>query len=166
MDLVDSLIAEARDVRVSSPTSRDDFFLTLAQAIARKSKDPSTQTGAVLVDNRQRLVSVGYNGFPRGVRDLRERYEDRPTKYKMVVHCEANAIIFARRDLTGCTLYTWPFMSCAPCAGLVIQAGIVRCVAPLPTQEQEQRWGADFAISRTLFEEAGVRMEFHDPRTA
>ena len=73
-------------------------FMEMARLVSTWSKDPSTQTGAVLVDTEKRIISVGYNGFAAGVEDSNERYDDRPTKYKMVVHCEVNAVLFADRD--------------------------------------------------------------------
>jgi dCMP deaminase len=133
----------------------DYRFLELAKQIASWSKDPSTKTGAVITDNQNRIVSVGYNGFPQGVEDSQERLENRELKYKMIVHCERNAIIFAKRDLKGCTLYTWPFMSCGPCAGMVIQTGITRCVAP---KNDNPRWQEDFKITEQMFHEAGVEL--------
>lgn len=136
----------------------DKRFLELAKMIASWSKDPSTKTGAVIVNDR-RIVSIGFNGLPSGVADLDERYNNRETKYKMIVHCERNAIIFARESLAGYTLYTWPFMSCCPCAGLVINSGITRCVAPPCTEEQRKRWGTDFEITETMFKEAGVKLD-------
>lgn len=137
----------------------DCRFLEMARLVASWSKDPSTQTGAVVVDANRRVVSVGYNGFARGVLDLPERYADRETKYKMVVHCERNAIIFAKRDLSGCTLYTWPFMSCSVCAGMVINAGIVRCVAPVLPEHLRERWAEDIDLSRRMFLEALVVLD-------
>jgi dCMP deaminase len=134
----------------------DKRFLELAKFIAQWSKDPSTKTGAVIVDSKRRIVSVGYNGFARGVQDLPERLENRETKYKMVVHCEVNALLSATRSVEGCTLYTWPFMSCAPCSSLVIQAGIKRCVAPISTNE---RWIKDFELAQQMFSEAGVNLQ-------
>jgi deoxycytidylate deaminase len=102
-----------------------------------------------------RLISVGYNGLARGVEDTDERLNNRELKYKIIVHCERNAIIFAQRNLEGCTLYTWPFMSCATCAAMVIQAGIKRCVAPA---SDNPRWQEDFKLTRELFREAGVEL--------
>src|SRR5690242_18395881 len=99
----------------------DRRFLDLAKFVAQWSKDPSTKTGAVITRGRE-VVSVGYNGFPRDVEDAPERYNDRELKYKLIVHCERNALLFAKQDLSGCTLYTYPFMSCTPCAGMVIQS--------------------------------------------
>lgn len=134
-------------------------FLEMARIVSSWSKDPSTKTGAVLVDRERRIVSVGYNGFARGVQDLPERYENRELKYKMVVHCERNAMQFANRDFTGSTLYTWPFMSCAPCAAHVINAGIVRCVAP---RNNNPRWQADFLLTEQMFAEAAVKLDLID----
>lgn len=134
----------------------DRRFLELAKHIATFSKDPSTQTGAVIVDASRRVVSMGYNGFARGVDDRPERYADRETKYRCIIHCEINAIIFAQRDLAGCTLYTWPFSSCAPCAAIVIQSGITRCVAPVLPADKAERWAKDMELAVLMFSEAGV----------
>lgn len=135
-------------------------YLEMAKLVSSWSKDPSTKTGAVIVSPDGFVVSVGYNGFPRGVEDSDVRLNDRELKYKLTVHCERNAIISAHRDLTGCTLYTWPFMSCAPCAGMVVQAGIRRCVAPVNDAE---RWVADFKISKEMFAETGVAVDLINP---
>ena len=143
----------------------DRWFVGLARYVASASKDPSTQTGAVVVDGRRRVVSVGYNGFARGVSDDPARYADRNAKYKMIVHCERNAILFAGRDLTGCTLYTWPFLSCAPCAAVVIQSGISRVCAPVLPSVLAARWGADLDLAKVMFGEAGVEVcELEDDR--
>jgi dCMP deaminase len=138
----------------------DKRFLELAKHIASWSKDPSTQAGAVIVDDKRRVVSVGFNGLARGVEDLEERLHDRNLKYKMFVHCERNAIIFARQSLENCILYTWPFMPCGACAGMVIQAGINRVVAP---HSENPRWQEDFALAREQFKEAGVDLCLLEP---
>ena len=137
----------------------DIRFLEMARFVSLWSKDPSTQTGAVIVDANNRLVSVGYNGFPQGVNDSPERYADRDLKYKMIVHCERNAILFAQRDLAGCTLYTYPFISCSVCAGMVIQSGITRCVAPSIPEEKQARWKEDMDLSVNMLREAGVQVD-------
>jgi dCMP deaminase len=136
----------------------DLWFLGMARYVASASKDPSTKTGAVIIDAKRRIVSVGYNGFARGVDDDPARYADRETKYRMVVHAEVNAILFAGRSLDVCTLYTVPFQSCAPCAALVIQSGIKRCVAPPLSDELAQRWGRDVELAQQMFREAGVEL--------
>ncbi len=144
----------------ASVANWDERFLALAEHVAHWSKDPSTQTGAVIVDANRRVVSLGYNGFARGVDDTPERLNDRETKYKMIVHCERNAILFASGNTAGSTLYTWPFMSCAPCAAMIIQAGVIRCVAP---QNDNPRWAPDFLLSKEMFKEAGVELVLTDP---
>lgn len=133
----------------------DKRFLGLAEHVAAWSKDPSTRCGAVITRGRE-IVSMGYNGFARGVADLEERYRDRQTKYAMIVHAEMNAVLHARQCLSGCTLYTWPFGPCSACAACVIQAGIARVVHPEPTAEQLSRWGDSFRLAATQFREAGV----------
>jgi dCMP deaminase len=133
----------------------DSRFLELARHIASWSKDPSTQTGAVIVDAKKRVVSLGYNGLAQGVDDSLERLNNRDLKYKMFVHCERNAIIFAKQPLDGCALYTWPFLSCAACAAMVIQTGITRVVAPF---SENPRWIEEFKLSMEQFNEAGVEV--------
>src|SRR5262249_49768332 len=142
---------------VSSNKKWDQRFLGLAKYVAGWSRDPSTQTGAVIVDDKRRGVSVGFNGFAKGVTDSPYRYEDREMKYKLMQHCERNAILFAARDLSYCTLYTYPFQSCSVCAGMVIQSGITRCVAPPIPEDKKQRWEEDMRWAACQFHEAGVR---------
>lgn len=134
----------------------DKRFLSLAEHIAQWSKDPSTQCGAVIVDERSRVVSVGYNGFPRGVSDNEDRYADRATKYRYIVHADANALMFAQRDLARCTIYTWPMPPCSKCAGLIVQAGMERCVAPRLDGELVLRWKDDVVVTMLMFKDAGV----------
>lgn len=133
-------------------------FLELAKLIGSWSKDPSTQVGAVIVDENKRIISVGYNGFPQGVNDD-ERLNDRNTKYNIIVHGEINAILFANKSVRGCTLYTIPFEPCPRCAGLIIQSGIKRVVSYKNTN---LRWEKDFKITRQLFKEAQISLEYVD----
>jgi dCMP deaminase len=137
----------------------DRRFLEMAKLVSGWSKDPSTQTGAVITDWDNRVVSVGYNGLPMGVKDTPERLNNREIKYATIVHCERNAIIFAKQELTGYTLYTWPFMSCSVCAAMVIQAGISRCVAPV---NNNPRWVDSFKLTQELFQEANVELVLYD----
>lgn len=135
-------------------------FLELAKHISTWSKDPSTQTGAVIVSPDNRVISLGYNGFPRGVIDSPERLNDRELKYKMIVHCERNAIIFARESLVGARLFTYPFMSCAPCASMVVQSGITEAISYI---NDNPRWQADFELTKQIFKEGGVTLTLHEP---
>lgn len=140
----------------------DIRFLELSKLIASWSKDPSTGVGAVLVDEYKQVVGMGYNGFARGVIDSEERYNDRPTKYKMVVHAEQNAIIQAGHAAHGCTLYVYPSFwhpnICHDCAKLAIQAGI-KCVVGYKADENNPRianWKESLELSGQMFREAGV----------
>ena len=100
----------------------DRRFLELAKTVAGWSKDPSTKVGAVITIGN-RIVSLGYNGFAAGVDDSVERYQDRDFKYAAVLHAEENAMLFARGDIRGCIIYTWPMPPCSRCAAKLIQAG-------------------------------------------
>jgi dCMP deaminase len=129
-------------------------FLELAKFISQWSLDPSTKVGAVIVDKDKRaIVSVGYNGFAKGVIDSDERLNNRDLKYKLVCHGEMNAILFAKRDLTNCTLYTYPFACCSNCASYVIQTGISRVVFPRTSNE---RWLESINLSKKVWDEAGI----------
>lgn len=138
-------------------TNWDKRFLELAKLVASWSKDPSTKVGAVIVDINNIIVSVGFNGFPKGIPDD-ERLYDRTTKYSIIVHAENNALMFAQRPLGECTIYTYPFMPCPKCAGMIIQSGIKRVVSYQNTTDKH-RWEIDFAISRNLFKEANIKLE-------
>jgi dCMP deaminase len=126
---------------VSNPPKWDQRFLDMACLVGSWSKDPSTKTGAVIVDVQKRVVSVGYNGFPAQVVDD-ARLDCRELTYEIIIHAEVNALMFAQRPVIGCTLYTSPFMSCSRCAALLIQAGITRHVAP---RNDAPRWAQSFA---------------------
>lgn len=140
-------------------TKWDLRFLELARHVASWSKDPSTQTGAVIIRPDKTVASIGYNGFPRGCSDADALYRDRETKYSRVVHCEMNAILAAREPLHGYTLYTWPFMSCDRCAAHVVQSGIKRCVAPVLPEHLRDRWRASIASAENMFREAKVELD-------
>lgn len=141
----------------------DRRHLALAAQVATWSKDPSTKVGALITTADNRPISWGYNGFPIGVDDAPERYADRELKYQLIVHGEVNALANARRDVSGCTLYTWPFAPCVRCAGVVIQHGIRRVVAPRTPPELKERWAKELALAELLFKEAGVALVLRDP---
>ena len=138
-------------------TEWDNNFLNLAKTVSNFSKDPSTKVGAVIVDENNRLVSIGYNGFPRGILDD-DRLLNRKIKYEMVVHAEANAILFAKTSLFYCTIYTYPFMPCSRCTGLIIQSWIERVVS---IKNNEERWKENFLLSSQMMREAGVTLDIY-----
>lgn len=137
----------------------DTRFLTLAAHVASWSKDPSTRTGAVIVDDSRRILAVGYNGFPRGMKDDPARYADRDFKYKHIVHCEINAILNCEHRPEGATLYTWPFGSCGDCAKVVAQSGIKRVVYPAMPKELAERWKESCDRARAIYEESGFEIK-------
>lgn len=131
-------------------------FIDLAEHVSRWSKDPSTQTGAVVVRPDKTVASIGYNGFPAGMKDDEELYNNREEKYERIVHCEMNAVLNAHESVKGCTLYTYPFLSCPRCAVHMIAAGITKVVAPKCPADKLDRWGDALERSKALFREAGV----------
>lgn len=105
----------------------DEYFLKIAETVALKSKDPSSQMGCVIVDNHKRVVSVGYNGMIQGADESKMTLSERPMKYHFVIHSEMNALLYAHKDLTGCTLYN-RVATCDNCLKHCLQAGIKRFV--------------------------------------
>lgn len=138
----------------------DTRFLGLAAHVSAWSKDPSSQVGAVITDGN-RIVSVGYNGFAAGVEDRTERLTDRNCKLNLTIHAEENAMIFAKRDLTGCTVYvTHP--PCPRCASKLIQEEVGRIVYIAPSEDFLSRWADDLKLSQEMYQEAGVEYCSYD----
>lgn len=138
----------------------DTRFLGLAAHISAWSKDPSSQVGAVITDGN-RIVSVGYNGFAAGVEDRAERLADRNCKLNLTIHAEENAMIFAKRDLSGCTVYvTHP--PCPRCASKLIQEEVGRIVCIAPSEDFLSRWADDLKLSQEMYQEAGVEYSSYD----
>ena len=108
--------------------SWEEYFMGLAILSAERSKDPSTQVGACIVDNDNKIVSVGYNGAPIGFDDDKDMTWEREgdflnTKYAYVCHSELNAILNSNSSVKGCKLYVTLF-PCNECAKVIIQSGI------------------------------------------
>ena len=133
-----------------------EYFLLHAVTAAAKSKDPSTKVGAVIFDQYHRMVSVGYNGFPQGVNDSPGRLSDRATRLSGTLHAEDNAILFAERNLSGCSIAVWPLPPCAHCAARIVQVGIDRVFVPEFDFGRLERWRESFDLGNQFFVEAGV----------
>lgn len=129
-------------------------FFTLAEHVALWSQDPSTVVGACIVNDDKQVLSLGYNGFPRGVDDHIDRYLSRDIKYKFVSHAERNALDNAFVDVRGSTLYSTLF-PCNECAKGIIQKGIKRVVTTMPDLERVHN---NVDVSLTMFAEAGVEL--------
>lgn len=110
-----------------------DYFMGIAILSAHRSKDPNSQVGACIVNAENKIVGIGYNGFPRGCSDDElpwDRVAESPinTKYPYVCHAEMNAIMNKNAaDLRGCAIYTTLF-PCNECTKLIIQSGINRVI--------------------------------------
>lgn len=135
----------------------DTYFISLAHLSAMRSKDPNTKVGAVIVDDMNRIVSIGYNGMPRGCSDKDFPWEREggflATKYAYVVHAELNAILNAPRPVQGCTIYVSLF-PCNECAKAIIQSGIKKIV-----YESDKYADTDsMKASRTMLNNAGVEL--------
>ena len=142
----------------------DEYFMTIALLSAKRSKDPSTQVGACIVDNENKVVSIGYNGMPRHCDDTKltwEKGEDLNNKYLYVCHAEFNAILNTRdgSHLNGCKIYVTLF-PCNECAKAIIQTGIKKVVY-LSDKYQDQ---LSTRASKRLFEVAGVEVEQYKGR--
>lgn len=130
-----------------------DFkFLKLAQHISNWSKDPSTKVGAVVVDEDNRIVSIGYNGFPKGIKDD-ERLENRDVKYSLILHAEENALLFSKQNLKNCKIYTYPLFPCSRCCSKIIQCGIKEIIA---LENNNPRWKNSINLSVEMCEEVGI----------
>lgn len=133
-------------------------YLDIAKDVASWSKDPSTQVGSVCVGSHGQILSQGYNGFPRGIRDFPRRLEVREEKYRYVVHAEVNSIYNACLNgvsLEGATIYVYGLPICTECAKGVIQVGIERVIMQHPREDVE-RWADSCNAARDILKEAGV----------
>ena len=141
----------------------DVRFLKLAHEVASWSKDPSTKVGCVLVKDRK-IISMGYNGFPRLIEDDLNRLIDREVKYEMTVHAEQNAVITAALhgiSTAGSTAYV-TFSPCSRCAAVLINAGISTVVVSA-ADDIPSRWLKNFQLAAELLNEAGIGHEIIDP---
>lgn len=143
----------------------EEYFSDLLDVLKKKSKDPSTKVSAIITDSHNAIIATGFNGFPMGVMDDEERYENREIKYKMVVHAEMNAILLAARNgksLNGSTLWVNKF-PCCECAKAIIQSGIkrVNIISKENDSKFDERWEESILISNKMFSEADIDIVKH-----
>lgn len=135
-------------------------FMEMAWYVAKWSKDPSTKVAAIIVGPDNEIRATGYNGFPRGVADTRERYADRDTKIALTVHAECNAIFNAVRSgvcTAGCHMYVAGLPPCSICAGAIVQAGITHVtVTTLDINDIPDRWRKSCATGLLVLRESGT----------
>lgn len=145
-------------------TNWNKRFLNLASYIGTWSKDRSRGIGCVIVGLDKEILSIGYNGFPRGVDDEVDERHVRPEKYFWTEHAERNAIFNAARHgikLKDTICYS-SLMPCAECMRAIIQSGISQVVTVKSSQEEQDRYWKSMQIAKTMAEEAGLRLVVYD----
>jgi len=139
----------------------DQRYLKLAEEVAGWSKDPSRKIGAVAVGAKGQVLAQGFNGFPRGIDDSEERYNDRERKYELVVHAEMNVIYNATYNgvsLDGATLYVTGLPVCSECAKGIVQVGIKRVI--MRDMEIPDSWQESWRKTQEMFDETGIQFKF------
>jgi dCMP deaminase len=142
-----------------------EYFLNIAEQVKLKSKDKSTQIGAVIVGVDNEVLSTGYNSFPRGLDDSREERQERPEKYFWFEHAERNAIYNAARigvSLKNSTIYLTSGLPCMDCARGIVNSGIkiVWCKTECTTKNKE-KWVESQMKSLQLLNECGVQVYYY-----
>lgn len=146
---------------ISNASKWDKRFLELATIVGSWSKDPSKKIGAVAVGSKGQILAQGYNGFPRKILDLQNRYDDRETKYKFVVHAEMNVIYnasYSGVSLDDSTIYVSGLPVCSECAKGLIQVGVTRvvmCYNDIPS-----KWQESWDFTKKMFDETGIEYSF------
>lgn len=139
--------------------SWDEYFMAIAKLTALRSKDPSTRVGACIVNNNNRILSIGYNGTPNGFSDKNFPWgregKNLDTKYPYVCHAEMNAILNysgSRKDLENSKIYVDLF-PCNECAKIIIQSGIKEVIYLSDKYADSE----NNIASRKLFDTCGVK---------
>jgi len=146
----------------------EEYFFSMAELAATKSKDRSTKVGCVIVGPDNEVRSIGFNGFPRGINDDIDERHERPMKYSLTEHAERNAVYNSCRmgvPLKGCRLYA-NWLLCVECARAIIQVGIVEIIYDARDEEAKRkkwdvRWKENFELAQSMLEEAGVKITFY-----
>ena len=141
----------------------DEAFIHLCKVIAQRSKDPSTQVGACIVNDKKVIVAMGYNGFPRGCSDDELPWSREgdfcETKYPYVVHAEANAVLSANTSTEGAKMYCGLF-PCNECVKVIIQKGIKEII-----YEEDKYHDTDACkVARRMLDLAGVAYRQYTPK--
>jgi dCMP deaminase len=142
-----------------------EYFLNIAEQVKLKSKDESTQIGAVIVGIDNEVLSTGYNSFPRGMDDSKQERQERPEKYFWFEHAERNAIYNAARvgtALKNSTIYLTSGVPCMDCARGIVNSGIkVVWCKRICTTKNKEKWEESQLKSIQLLNECGVQVMFY-----
>jgi dCMP deaminase len=141
----------------------DETFMQLCRVISQRSKDPNTQTGACIVNDKNVILGMGYNGFPRGCSDdelpwSKDASNFYDIKYPYIVHAEANAILSASTKVEGAKMYCGLF-PCNECTKVIIQSGIREIIYEDDKYHDKEEWKA----SRRMLDMAGVKYRLYVP---
>ena len=147
------------------PIKSEQYFMGIALLSSKRSKDPSTKVGAVIVTPDNRIVGVGWNGMPKAKpgwdndwslpwsKDSKDPLEN---KYMYVVHAEPNAIFHSSENVRGCTMYlTW--FPCSDCAKAIAQSGIKKLV--YLEENATERYKTSMEGAKKIFLVCGVECE-------
>lgn len=132
-------------------------WFELVDLVASWSKD-KTKVGSVIIPENSDIPVIGWNGFPRNVKDLPERYEDRELKYKLIVHAEMNALLnssYNGINVKGGTIYV-SYFPCNECAKAIAQAGIKKVYYKNQDPDFMERWKESIEISKLIFNESQI----------
>lgn len=142
--------------------SWDQKFMTLVFQVASWSKDESTQVGAVIVGPSNKIISVGYNGIPAGVKETPKRLKA-PLKYLFTEHAERNAIYQTSSCLENCKMYL-PISPCADCARAILTKGIQEIVVSRywdQILDRQPQWEESIKAGRKMLLEKGVKIRVY-----
>lgn len=134
-----------------------EYYINIAEQVSKKSKDPSSKVGAIIVDSDNRIVSTGYNGFIAGCNEEKMSWQ-RPDKYFLVVHAEMNALIYAKKDLKDCKVFT-TFGPCDNCLKHMLQAGIREIYYQDPAIMRDRSTSEQKEAIVRLIEATGAKVE-------
>lgn len=133
-----------------------DYYFDLAERASAQSKDPSTKHGAVLVNNRKRIIGIGFNGFPSAIDDLPDLLSNREVKNTLIIHAEVNAIDNAMGSVEGAHMFITG-APCSKCALRIVQEGIKTVHWRVDTRPDYMlRWADDCKLAQSIFDRAGV----------
>ena len=143
--------------------SWDEYFMGVAMLSAERSKDPNTDVGACIVSDDNRILSMGYNGAPRGLHDDKMHW-DRvgsfiDTKYAYVCHAELNAILNAKTSVEDCKLYVTLF-PCNECAKVIIQSGIKEFIYLSDKYDGTK----ENMAAKKMFDTCGIKYKKYEPK--
>ena len=144
-----------------------DYYLELAESVKSRSKDKRTKIGAVIVNDQNRLVSIGYNSFPAGINDDKEDRQVAPEKYYFMAHAEINAIVNAAYNGVSTRngiMFSTAGVPCCACAKAIINAGIKKVWVKKDCTTIGEHWKLEQAKSITMFLEADIDLMYYEER--